>query len=257
METLLQAQRAEPSSSIPKPTSLRSVIESIVHLPHTKRESTVDRLKDVTKNLHNNRQKVKSTFMLVWYLYTLTQQRDISVTLKDPDPRDPANTALDVICSEFMDRPFAISRSAQTHTHATFSVLNHDHDIATKKEELAKRLGKDWINLFSCNASSSNASSNPLLKAQIVLFELVWGGTIQRLNSNPTHNVKDPGHAVFQQTLDQLDRWLQEVIGRSLQPTFTFAFYGMVKAGKSLFLNAMIGKDVLPSGGMCTRRSSD
>lgn len=111
---------------------------------------------------------------------------------------------------------------------------------------LAKRLGKDWIinSLYSRNASSS-----PPLEAQITLFKLVRSGTVQHLKSDPTHNADDPRYEKLQQNLDQSDKFLQEATAHSQHPRFALSFYEMVNSGKSLFLNAMIGKDVLPSGG--------
>ena len=246
VEILLDTQRAEPPSSTPKPKSLRQVLEIFIHIPFTERSSVISDLGDITGNLRDKRQNAKRAFKLVWYLYTLSQQRSLSITLKEPDARDPANAALNLVHSEFISHPFAISRLAQSRSHAPFLILNYDHKTATKTEELAKRLGKDWI--IDC-LHSRNASSTPLLEAQIALFELVWSGTVKHLKSNPTHNVEDPEYKELQQSLDQLDKSLQDVIARSQQPRFALSFYGMVKAGKSLFLNAMIGKDVLPSGG--------
>lgn len=82
------------------------------------------------------------------------------------------------------------------------------------------------------------ASLSPTLMdlATTALFKLVCSHTIQHLESNPTHDVNDPGREEFQQTLDQLDRIPQEVITRSQQPTLTILSYGMVKAGGLLLI---------------------
>jgi hypothetical protein len=125
-------------------------------------------------------------------------------------------------------------------------VLNRDHDAASKKEELARKLGKGWIN---DRVNRHHVPASQLIDVQIPLFEFIWSGTIQQLKANPTHSTNDPEHREFEQILNQLDSSLQEVIARSKQPRFTLSFYGMVKAGKSLFLNSLIGKIVLPSNG--------
>ena len=145
------------------------------------------------------------------------------------------------IHSEFISHPIAVARPVDSRSHAQLRPQNRP-----KKEELAKRLGKDWN--VDC-LYSRNASSSPLPEAQIALFELVWSGTIQHLKSNPTHNTEGPEHEEFQQTLDRLDKSLQDVIARLQQPESALSFNGMVKAGKSPFLNATVGKAVLPSGG--------
>jgi hypothetical protein len=246
MTDQLEAQPAQPDQqlvAITKPIRLRSILESIMHLPRTDRRST---LKNVTRNLLKNLQKAKRAFKLVWNLYTLSRQLPLSTTPKGTGDSGSAASALDAIQWEFISHPFAISRPAHSHSHTPFSILNQDHDIAARKENLAKKLGKDWIDDYF---TRRNPSSSQLVEAQITLFELVWSGTIQNLKVNPPHNADDPEYEGFQETLDQLDKSLQEVIARSQRPRFTISFYGMVKAGKSLFLNAMIGKLVLPSDG--------
>ena len=125
-------------------------------------------------------------------------------------------------------------------------VVNSDHDAASRREELARKLGKGWIDGL---LNRYHVPANQLIDVQITLFELIWSGTIRQLRGSPTRNAGDPEHKEFGQFLDQLDSSLQEVIARSRRPRFTLSFYGMVKAGKSLFLNALIGKVVLPSNG--------
>ena len=241
MNILLDSQGAEQLPFTPKPISLRRVLELVVHSPFTEGPSAVSALEDFTRNLRDSRRNAKCAFKLVWYLYSLSQQRSLCITLKEPDARDPANAALDLVESEFIRHPFAISRSAHSRSRTPFLILNRDHKTATETEVLAKRLGKDWTGDY---LDSRNTSPRALLEAQVALFELVWSGTVQHLKG-----AEDPEYEEYQQTLDQLDKSLQEVIARSQQPRFTLSFYGMVKAGKSLFLNAMIGKEVLPSGG--------
>ena len=247
---LLEVQHG-PLPSNPRPYSLRPVLELVICLPHTERRSTVSDLNDVTRNVLNSLQETKSAFKLVWYLYILSRQ---PITPEGSDTRAPTNPALDMIHSEFTSHPFAISRPAQPHSHAPFLVLNRDPETATQKEELAKRLGKDWIVNY---LYSHNGSSSPLLEAQIALFELVWSGTVQHLKGNPTHNAEDPEYTELQQTLDQLDKSLQAVIARSQQHRYALSFYGMVQAGKSLFLNAMIGERILPSDGKYAYSNND
>jgi ribosome biogenesis GTPase A len=59
----------------------------------------------------------------------------------------------------------------------------------------------------------------------------------------------NPELAAFKSDLLDLEKGLQEAILRAKKQRFAIAFCGMVKAGKSLFLNALIGEPVLPSDG--------
>ena len=220
-------------------SGLRPVLEPIMHLPHTERPSATPDLKHITRNLLDSLQYAKRAFKRVWYLYTLCHQQHQPIY-------HSVAMSLNAIQSQFTIHPFAISRPDGS-SYAPFSVLNCHQDIEDV-EQFSRVLGRDWINRY---INSSNAPSE-LVEAQVSLFGLIWCGTIQRLKANPTHDADDLEYKDFQQTLDQLDRSLQDVIARSMRPRFTISFFGMVKAGKSLFLNAMIGKIVLPSDGECT-----
>jgi hypothetical protein len=245
MTTLLGTEPATESSTPPTHNSLKSVLQSLVHLPPTKQRAVVSDLKERRNNILDNQQNIKRDFRLFWNLYTIFQQRATTQAIFSLDQsRVKSMTgALDAVSWEFIGHPFGISRPCGSFE---LSVLNRDHDAASRKEELARKLGKGWID---DRVNRHHVPADQLIDVQTALFELIWSGTIQQLKENPTRNTIDPEHQEFEQILDQLDNSLQEVIARSKRPRFTLSFYGMVKAGKSLFLNSLIGKVVLPSNG--------
>jgi ribosome biogenesis GTPase A len=51
----------------------------------------------------------------------------------------------------------------------------------------------------------------------------------------------DPERPDFEKAVEELEKRLQETIVRSKKQRFAIAFCGMVKAGKSLVLNALMG----------------
>lgn len=215
-ESLLDAQRAELLPSTPKSKSVRQVLELFVHLPSTERHCAVSDLEDITRNLHDKRRNAKHAFKLVWYLYTVSHKKSLSISPMVPETRDPANAALDLVQSDFINHPFAVCRPAQSPSRSPFLILNRDHETATRKEDLAKKLGGDWT---IDHLRSRDTSPTTLLEAQITLFELIWSGTVQHLKTNPTHHAEDPEYQELHQTLDQLDKILQEqeAIARSLE----------------------------------------
>jgi len=250
MTTLLGTGSAKESSTLPNAqSSLKSILQSLIHLPLAKQRAVVSELKDARNKILDNQQNIKRDFRFLWNLYTLSQQpaNTGAYYLLDGSSTKTVTGALDAASWEFISHPFGISRSCGSFS---LSVLNRDHDAASKKERLAKVLGKGWIH---DRVNRSHVPANQLIEVQIPLFELIWSGTIQQLKGNPTHSIDDPEHREFEQTLDQLDSSLQEVIARSKRPRFTLSFYGMVKAGKSLFLNSLIGNTVLPSNGRYPR----
>jgi len=72
---------------------------------------------------------------------------------------------------------------------------------------------------------------------------------VEELKQHSPHSSDDPERPEFERAVEGLDRVLQEAIVRSKEQHFSIAFCGMVKAGKSLFLNALMGKAILPSDG--------
>jgi len=246
MTTLLGTESAKESSTLPNSqSSLKSILQSLMHLSPAKQRTVVSALKDARNKILDNQQNTKRDFRFLWNLYTISQQRANTGAYF---PLDGSSTktvtgALDVASWEFFTHPFGISRSCGSFS---LSLLNRDHDAASKMKKLAKELGKGWIN---DRVNRNHVPASQLIHVQIPLFELIWSGTIQQLQVNPTHSTNDPEYRGFEQTLDQLDSSLQEVIARSKRPRFTISFYGMVKAGKSLFLNSLIGNTVLPSNG--------
>jgi len=254
MTILLGTEPAIESFTLPNAhNSLKSFLQSLIHLPPARQRTVVSDLKEARIKILNNQHNIKRDFKLLWNLYTIFHQRANTETIFSLDRSSVKSMteALDAVSWEFIGHPFGISRPC-----GSFSllVLNRDHDAASRKEELARKLGKGWID---DRVNRHHVPANQLIDVQITLFELIWSGTIQQLKGNPTRSTTDPEYREFEQSLDQLDSSLQDVIARSKRPRFTLSFYGMVKAGKSLFLNSLIGKIVLPSNGRypCNRHN--
>jgi hypothetical protein len=252
MTILLGTESATEPFTLPTHGSLKSLLQSLMHLPLTRQRTVVSDLKKAGMNILDNQQNMKRDFRLLWNLYTIFRQQGNAESIFSLDGSSVKSVtgALDAVLWDFSDHPFGISQPGGSFS---LSVLNRDHDAASRKEELARKLGKGWIDN---RVDRPYVPANQLTDVQITLFELIWSGTIQQLKGNPTHNTIDPEHQEFEQILDQLDSSLQEVITRSRRPRFTLSFYGMVKAGKSLFLNSLIGKVVLPSNGGYTWNST-
>jgi len=75
------------------------------------------------------------------------------------------------------------------------------------------------------------------------LFQLLWSGTVKQLDRHGPHPSNDPNRPEFERAVKELDRVVQEGIVRSMEQHFSIVFCGMVKAGKSMFLNALMGVD--------------
>ena len=163
------------------------------------------------------------------------------------DIQDSVCKALDSVLHAFHLHPFALSsESGKQFNLLNLAVLNHDQQAATRYEELARRIGKAWVDdrVQMCNGSLRDLSS-----FQTSLFELFWSGTIEQLKKRDVTYGDDPERLEFETTLLELESALRAVIVRSKKRRFAIAFCGMVKAGKSAFLNALMGTAILPSDG--------
>ena len=243
---LLGTEPATESFTLPNANnSLRSFLVTLMRVPPAKQRTVVSDLKEVRNNILNNQQNINRDFKLIWYLYTISQQQSSTGAIFSMGQSGikSLDGALDAVSWEFIRHPYGICRPRGSFS---LSVLNRDHNTASRLEELSRKLGRGWID---DRVNRHHVPAKQLTDVQTTLFELIWSGTVPQLKGNPTRITNDPEHREFEVTLDQLDKSLQEVIARSKRPRFTISFYGMVKAGKSLFLNSLIGSIVLPSNG--------
>jgi hypothetical protein len=245
MISLLGTESPTESFTLPTHSSLKLLLRSLIYLPLTGQRTVVSDLKEARINILDNQQNMKRDFRLLWNLYTIFQQRATTQAIFSLDQSGVKSMtgALDAVSWVFIDHPFGISRPCGSFS---LSVLNRDHDAASRTEGHARQLGKGWIDN---RVNRHHVPADQLIDVQTALFELIWSGTIHQLKENPTRNTIGHEHRKFEQILDQLDRSLQEVIARSKRPRFTISFYGMARAGKSLLLNSLVGKIVLPLNG--------
>ena len=187
-------------------------------------------------------------FKLLWNLYVISQQHtDRQSDISNLQDRDSFGQALDSLLHGFHVHPFSISSGGESRTNlAALNVLNRNHETATRYEELARRFGKAWV---EDRVPIYNAQVKDLGALQTSLFELLWNGTVEKLKRHSAYSVSDAKPREFEGLFRELEKMLQDVIVRSKQQRFTIAFCGVVKAGTSLFLNALVGRTVLPSDG--------
>ena len=216
------------------------------------RPEFIDNLKDATKEINECQQNTERTFKLVWNFYAFIQQdigrrSSVHPLYNVADNQDEVCKALDSVLHAFHLHPFAISSESEKQFDLlNLAVLNHDQQTAARYEKLAWRIGKAWVD---DRVQMYNGSLRDLSSFQTSLFELFWSGTIEQLKKRDVTYGDDPERSEFETTLLELEKALREVIVRSRKRRFTIAFCGMVKAGKSLFLNAFMGREILPSDG--------
>ena len=215
------------------------------------RHKLIGDLKEATYEIFECQQDNKRAFKRVWSLYVAARQwtgRPSSVDHVG-NIQDSVGQALDSVLHAFHDHPFAVSPEGDSRVDLpTFAILNHDHETAIRHEKLARQIGKAWVD---DGVRKNNEQVIDIGALQTSLFELLWSGTVEQLkrDSASAYSADDPERPEFERAVEELERALQEAIVRSKKQCFTIAFCGMVKAGKSLFLNALMGRAILPSDG--------
>ena len=158
------------------------------------------------------------------------------------------NSSLDSVLDAFRVDPFAVSpeRTDLVYDLHTFAILNRNGEATTRLERFARQLGRAWVD---DRVSGYHFRIQELGALQTSLLELLWSGTVEQLKQHSPHSSSDPERQEFERAVGELERVLQGAMVRSKKEHFSIAFCGMVKAGKSMILNALMGRSILPSDG--------
>jgi hypothetical protein len=248
--------KMSPSGSKGPRRALNSVLKVLkVNSRLGDRPELIRDLEDAINEINSCRQNNERAFKLVWNLYVVTKQytgRHLSVGSDISDVhQDQVGQGLYSVLQAFHVHPFAVSPEGDSRINLpTFAILNHNHETATRHQELARWIGKAWVD---DRDRRNDAQVRDLGALQTSLFELLWSGTVEQLKRHSVYSADDPERAEFERAVEELERALQRAIVRSRKQCFTIAFCGANQAGKSTFLNALIGQAILPSDGETDR----
>jgi hypothetical protein len=209
----------------------------------------VGELKVVANEIVACQRNNERAFKFVWYHHVADQQRTRHPSIDViGNVEDSVWQALNSVLSFFRVHPFAVSPDTTRRIYdlPTFAILNCNHAAATRHEGLARQIGKAWVD---GRFPGYDFRTRELDVLQSSLFELLWTGTVEQLQRHSPHSSDDPERPEFEKAVKELGRVLQEGILRSKKQHFSIAFCGMVNAGKSLFLNYLMGQSILPSDG--------
>jgi len=222
---------------------------------------------ETTKDIEACRNRCECAFKAVWYIYAMHQQAPHWRSSFYNDYRgEELGYALNNILISFNKTPFSVSAVGPDAIPSdVLMILQRTHKSEEQHKSIMERAGKAWVNERLDRLKNSGRSGKIVSKVQALgqvqssLFELLWTGVVEQLKKYGSEWTKDspplstgalnPEGAAFQTDLLELEKSLLEAIVRARKQRFAIAFCGMVKAGKSLFLNALIGESILPSGG--------
>ena len=223
-----------------------NVIKADLHAG--RRQELIGDLKDAIYEIVVCRQNNERAFKLVWNLYVVAQQWTGLPSSVDNvgNIQDRVWQVLDSVLHTFHYRPFAVSPEGISRGDLSkFAILNQNHETATQHENLARRIGKAWVD---DRFPKYNAQVRDIDTLTTSLFGLLWSDTVEQLKPHGPYS-GDPEGPEFKKAVEELEKELQGAIIRSKKERFAIAFCGMVNAGKSSFLNALMGRAILPTDG--------
>ena len=155
--------------------------------------------------------------------------------------------ALDATEAIFVQAPFAISPQANART----LILNQSRNSAEQHATTMEHIGTRFVD----KTLSGQPGVTELGDVQYSVLEHVLHGFVGAVNDLPEVRSLLRGNdgmegSAFDEALAHLQMALEDAQACRKTAKFSIAFLGMVNAGKSLFLNALIGRTILPHDGM-------
>jgi len=151
--------------------------------------------------------------------------------------------ALDAAEAEFNERPFAIPVPTNSR-FLTFNQSRHAAEqYATTMEVVGSRFVEKCLPSHPVEVTELGDVQHSVFKH---VSEDLVGVVKDQVNSLPLGLER----SLFEEEMHQLEMALKSARTSRESAKFSIAFFGMVKAGKSLFLNALIGRSILPSDGI-------
>lgn len=182
-------------------------------------------------------------YRLLWNLFDFPSAPSLQPT--QPPQSYPLLDALDATEVAFRAKPFAVLPQASS----GFGVLNHSRRAAEQHATTMEVVGARFVETHLLHPFGVAELGD----VQHLVFEHLSDGLVSKVKGQVGSlflGEDDTEKSSFEDKLAQLEKALADARASRKNAKFSIAFFGMVKAGKSLFLNALIGRSILPSDGM-------
>jgi hypothetical protein len=213
----------------------------------------LENIKSKTKQMEKCRVHCADAYKFVLYLY-LVHQTQIEPPLSRNDSEkyhEHLGEAIDEVTHAFNESTFFLFPTTPK-TRKALLYLNQNVNHIEKLETCMMRCGSEWVKQeLSKTKSETDSRRFNLDQLQARLFAQMLSGVIGMLprhNNGKTLDIQIGG-GILSENVSQLVRDLEEFIRTSARECILLGFFGVTKAGKSTFLNALIGQSILPSDG--------
>ncbi|KDR69840.1 hypothetical protein GALMADRAFT_230492 [Galerina marginata CBS 339.88] len=207
--------------------------------------SSIKRIGDATAGLESDAEALERAYQRLrasYMIHIISSYQDVIPQKLGTILSDSSALlkAIDTVVSSFNKTPFHLSTT--TVAPETLFKLNQDRDVADRVTNAMKAEGDSWAESLIHSNSIDEFS-----RIQRHTMELLWAACIPQMESEELKFARSGDERISDNGLKELSSALKSAVARADKQSFSIAFCGMVKAGKSLFLNAMMSQTILPS----------
>jgi hypothetical protein len=204
-------------------------------------------IKSKTEQVEKCRGYCANAYELVWHLYLIHQFKPSSRNDAQKYHED-LGQALDEVEDAFNKSPFSLyPTTRKKQLHKALLYLNQNYDHVERLKDCMIRCGSEWVKgELNRPESGTHSKCFYLDQLQARLFTQMWSGAVGMLKGHGNDTARS---GQLLENVSQLVSDLERFISTSARERILLGFFGMTKAGKSTFLNALIGQSILPSDG--------
>jgi hypothetical protein len=150
------------------------------------------------------------------------------------------------LLSSFHQLPFGIGATDDVFMSSGTKRREDLPDLESYQSEM-QQVGEEWLKIQTKGSSDAEA----LVRAQNALMELTWSGQAHTLDKVDPQGFyqEEIEFPTFTEGCRHLTDGMRDSLLRYQSSTHTVLFVGTEDSGKSTFVNAFMGIDLLPAGG--------
>jgi hypothetical protein len=200
-------------------------------------------LPEIQDLLEQERMKYIRSFNRMWMEHRIVlNQLDPPVIASGHLTQEPR---LNLLSNAMQTTPFAVGSTRDRFIQYTPNTTDNNLHL-DQYQYLVREISGDWAKIrFKMTPTEKR------LNAHKELLNLIWNGTLEALRNVSLDDFASHDAIIedYNKSLRVIHSSTRDALIRSATPTFSMVLVGGEDAGKSTFLNAMIGSDLLPSSG--------
>lgn len=223
--------------------SFEAIAKELQATPRPKHITIIPQISEISDGIRQSRRLLATSFKGLWLAYKLA---DNQIKLPLASNSSESSIQLQNLLSTFAARPFSVGASMDPFV----SLLPQSRSQLLHLDECQHsilEIGRAWFT----HRRRDDHSISRLAQIRNEVVELLWTGGIEALhaiNVDAFHQERIINFSDLKLESGGFSDHIRDSLMRQLHPRYSTVFVGLESAGKSSFLNAMVGIDVLPVG---------